>query len=175
MFCKSVLKRVLRLNAVPVPVDDRARTIDNAVLLPLVLRLIDEGHTATLPLRGNSMRPFLCHQRDKAILTRLPELRVGLPVLAEIEPGQYVLHRIVRIKGDHVTLRGDGNMGVEHCRCADVKALAKGFFRKGRSAPDLITSRKWRVYSWLWLRLLPVRRPLLRLHHIFFRSLKVLD
>ena len=51
-------------------------TVDNAELLPQVIRLIDEGHTVTLPLRGFSMRPFLEDGRDKALLTAVDNLMV---------------------------------------------------------------------------------------------------
>lgn len=149
--------------------------IANAVLLPEVVRLIDAGHTVTLPLKGNSMRPFLCHMRDKALLTSIDEVRVGYPVLAEVSPSHFVLHRVVAIDGDKVTLRGDGNLGEEHCRLSDVKALAKAFYRKGREVPDYITDRKWRIYSFVWMRLLPIRRYLLLIHHMFFRSQKILN
>lgn len=172
----SVLKR--RLAPVPVADGDRlpSKVVDNARLLPVVVELIHEGHTVTLPLRGNSMRPFLCHKRDKALLTAVPErLSVGLPVLAEVAPGHYVLHRIVGINGNHITLLGDGNVKPEHCLRQNVVALATAFYRKGRTRPDSITSLKWRAYSALWMRLRPVRRQLLMLHHLLFRSLKVLD
>ena len=36
--------------------------------------------------------------------------------LREVAPKHYVLHRIVKIEGDHVTLRGDGNLAEEHCK-----------------------------------------------------------
>lgn len=173
---KQFIKRILRLNPVAVPEDAHPRaTIPNSVLLPEVVRLVNEGHTVTLPLKGNSMRPFLCHMRDKALLTQLDGLHVGDPVLAETAPGHFVLHRLIAVDGDNVTLRGDGNLGDEHCRREDVKALAAGFFRKGRSEADMITSRKWRIYSWFWTRLYPFRRYLLMLHHLFFRSQKILD
>jgi hypothetical protein len=42
-----------------------------------------------------------------------------------------------------------------------VKATAIGFFRKGRDKADMTDSRKWRVYSWWWTRLFPIRRYLL--------------
>lgn len=176
MPLKQHIKNVLHLNPVAVPPDNRpSTTIPNAILLPEVVRLINEGHTVTLPLKGNSMRPFLVHMRDKAYLTAINDLCVGQPVLAETAPGHYVLHRIVALEGDNITLRGDGNIGTEHCRRSDVKALAAGFFRKGRTKPDFITSRKWRLYSWFWTRLLPFRSRLLLLHHLFFRSQKILD
>jgi len=176
MRIKNSIKKALRLDPVYVPRDNNpSTTIPNDVLLPLAIEYINQGHTVTLPLKGNSMRPFLIHMRDKALLTNLKELKVGLPVLAEPSPGHYVLHRIVAINGDKVTLRGDGNIGTEHCLQKDVKALAAGFFRDNRTTPDLIESRKWRIYSWIWMRLLPFRVRLLQLHHIFFRSYKVLD
>lgn len=137
----------------------------NAVLLPEVVRLLEEGHTVTLPLRGYSMRPFLENGRDKALLRKPESINVGDAVLAEIAPKHFVLHRIVSIKGDHVTLRGDGNLGVEHCRLSNVKATAIGFYRKGREQIDSTDGRKWRIYSWVWTRLLPLRRYLLFAMH----------
>ena len=137
----------------------------NAVLLPEVVRLLEEGHTVTLPLRGYSMRPFLEDGRDKALLRKPASINVGDAVLAEIAPKRFVLHRIVDIQGDAVTLRGDGNIGVEHCTLSNVKATAIGFYRKGRSQLDSTSGRKWLLYSWLWTRLLPVRRYLLFAMH----------
>jgi len=133
----------------------------NAVLMPEIVKMIEEGHTVTLRLRGFSMRPFLEDARDKALLTKPGTPQVGQPVLAEIEKGHFVLHRIVKIEGDAVTLRGDGNLGDEHCRISDVKALATGFYRKGRESLDSIDGWKWRSYSWIWTRLYPIRRWLL--------------
>ena len=46
----------------------RKRIIPNEVLLPEVARLISEGHTVTLTVRGNSMNPFLVDRRDRIIL-----------------------------------------------------------------------------------------------------------
>ena len=60
------------------------RQMANAVLLPEVIALLNEGHTVTLPLRGYSMRPFLEDGRDKALLQKPQSIRVGDPVLADI-------------------------------------------------------------------------------------------
>ena len=133
----------------------------NAELLPEIVKLINEGHTVTLRLKGFSMRPFLENNRDKALLTKPKDIKVGMPVLAQISPGTYVLHRIVDIKGDSITLLGDGNLNTESCSRKDVEALAIGFYRKGRNKLDSIYSAKWKLYSALWTRLLPIRRYLL--------------
>ena len=93
--------------------------------------------------------------------------------LAEVSPKHFVLHRIVDIDGDKITLRGDGNLGDEHCLASDIRAKAVGFLRKGRTTPDLTTGRKWRLYSWFWTRLYPIRRYLLfALHPHIPQSLK---
>ncbi|MBO4811031.1 MAG: S24/S26 family peptidase [Prevotella sp.] len=142
----------------------RVLQVQNEVFLPAVLEQLKENpeKTATINLRGRSMRPFLEDGRDKAMLQLLKEpCRVGEPVLAEIAPGHFVLHRIVKMDQGKVTLRGDGNLSDEHCTEDDIRAKAVGFFRKGRTKPDLISGRKWRTYSWIWMRLFPIRRYLL--------------
>ena len=101
----------------------------NDVFLPFVIEQLNEGHTATLPLRGRSMRPFLEDGRDKALLQLCDHPQVGDAVLAEISKGLFVLHRIICIEGRQTLDRTDG--------------------------------RKWRLYSWWWTRLYPLRRYLL--------------
>lgn len=133
----------------------------NAELLPEIVRLLNEGHTVTLNLKGFSMRPFLENDRDKALLKKAENPKVGDPVLAETEPKHFVLHRIIRIDGDNVTLRGDGNLGVEHCKKENVCGEVIGFYRKGRTKIDRIYGKKWKAYSWIWTRLFPLRRYLL--------------
>ena len=141
--------------------DVTVRQMSNDVFLPQVVALLHEGHTATLPLRGRSMRPFLEDGRDKALLKLADTPRVGDAVLAEIAAGHFVLHRIIKIEGQAVTLRGDGNLSDEHCRLEDIRAKAIGFYRKGREKLDSTEGRKWRIYSWWWTRLYPLRRYLL--------------
>ncbi|MBR1449403.1 MAG: S24/S26 family peptidase [Prevotella sp.] len=137
------------------------RQLANDQFLPFVVEQLRQGHTATLPLRGRSMRPFLEDGRDKALLQVADHPQVGDAVLAEISPGHFVLHRIISIEGSQVTLRGDGNLGDEHCTLSDIRAKALGFYRKGRQTLDSTDGRKWRIYSWWWTRLYPIRRYLL--------------
>ena len=133
----------------------------NNIFLPQVVALLQENHTVTLPLRGRSMRPFLEDGRDKALLKLIDTPQVGDAVLAEIFKGHFVLHRIIAIDGNHVTLRGDGNLSEEHCRIEDIRAKAIGFYRKGHSRLDSTDGLKWHIYSWWWTRLFPIRRYLL--------------
>lgn len=124
--------------------------MENAELFPHLIKMMQEGHTITLGLRGYSMRPFLEDKRDSALMRNPTEVVVGEPVLAEIKKGVYVLHRVIKIEGENVTLLGDGNVTPEHCTKADVRAQIVGFYRKGRKTLDPVDGWKWRVYSWFW-------------------------
>lgn len=146
--------------------------VGNEALFHQVLALLQEGHSVTMRLKGTSMRPFLEDGRDKGVLESLNrEPRRGDVVMAEVSEGRYVFHRIIGIRGDMITLLGDGNLQEEHCRRGDIKALLTAFYRKGREKPDLASGLKWRTYSWLWMRLRPLRRYMLFLHrHLFISS-----
>lgn len=145
----------------------RLQLIKNELLLPEVEEMLKEGHSVTLRLTGHSMNPYLVNRRDKALLVRAEATRVGDVVLAKVKGGYYVLHRVAAIEGDTVTLRGDGNLNTETCAMKDVVAKAAGFYRKGRDTLEPTTGRKWLVYSWMWTRLLPLRRYLLYIYRHF--------
>lgn len=140
--------------------------LPNEVLLKEVCALIAGGHEVTLRVRGVSMRPFLEDRRDKIVLTRLEQVNVGDAVLAEIAPGRYVYHRVVRIEGGKVTLRGDGNVyATEQCRIEHVVAATQSLIRKGKNySPKGWT---WRCYSALWPAWPFARRVLLKLYRVF--------
>ena len=129
---------------------------------------MDEGHTVTLRLRGISMRPFLEDNRDKAILRMAVCPKVGDVVLAEIGNKHYVLHRIIKIDGEHVTLQGDGNLSTETCEAQNIHGIAIGFYRKGRSRLERTDEPKWKTYSFVWMHLCPIRRYLLAFHRIIW-------
>ena len=167
---KELLSKILRVVMTPVRVSYRRRNgwqeqevrreIPNRVLLGLARDMVRDGHTATIPVKGFSMRPFLEHQRDSVLLEAPAELKVGDAVLAEVEPDWYVLHRIVEIEGDDITLMGDGNIGcTEQCKRKDVAGVVTQYIRPRRtlSADDPKLVRRIR----LWKRLYPIRRYLL--------------
>lgn len=141
--------------------------LDNAIFLPYVCKLIDEGHTVSIRARGYSMRPFVENDRDVLVLGKADEFKVGDVALAEVEKGHFILHRIDAIKGDKVRLRGDGNYpGVEYCRLQDLRAIMVQVERKGRTWD--VSGRVWRLYSKWWVKLLPIRRYLLALYKLLW-------
>jgi hypothetical protein len=141
--------------------------LPNHILLGAVKDAIKEGHTATIVVKGWSMRPFLEHQRDKVLLDSPIDATLYDAVLAEIAPGKFVLHRIIGIKPnpennelDEITLMGDGNIrGTENCLRKNLCGKVTQYIRPNRliqaSDPSLVKNVK------RWNRLLPIRRYLL--------------
>ena len=128
------------------------------------IRRTANEESVTLPVNGHSMLPFVVGWRDCVILQKPTQLKVGDVVVAWVEGRRYVLHRIIRIEGDRVTLMGDGNLKeTEHCRLEDVKALATHVVDvKGRTH-DLYS--KWRrCTAKVWWYIRPMRRYLLAIY-----------
>lgn len=177
---KQLIKNILRLLVAPLRfllnlfTRDRSKqlgeikkiTCPNDKFLPQVRQVISEGHTATISVKGYSMRPFLEHARDKVILSPFTTLAVGDAVLAEIAPGVFVLHRIIRMDGGNITLMGDGNVrGVEYCRYENVAGVVTTYLRNGRKISS--SSKRLQRAVRLWRALLPVRRYLLFVYKLF--------
>ena len=82
---------------------------DNEILSEAI-RLVSEGIAVTFPVNGRSMLPFIVGGQESVILERPRPAQVGDVVLAYVENCRYVIHRIVKIDGEHITLMGDGNL-----------------------------------------------------------------
>lgn len=128
------------------------------------IALVNEGMRVTFPVKGYSMLPFIIGSRESVDLVKPEHLQVGHVVLAWVEGCRYVIHRIISINGEQVTLMGDGNIaGVEHCSLGEVAALAVNVVTAKGRHHDLYAP--WRVKaSRLWWRLLPVRRWILAIY-----------
>lgn len=136
--------------------------MENHAFMQDVAKRFKEGHTSvTFTVYGISMHPFLGSGRDKVVLTPPASPAVGQVVLAEVLPRRYALHRIIRIEGDTITMRGDGNplRMTEQFTADKIVGTAEAFIRKGRYVST--NSRKWRCYSAIWQACNPIRRLLL--------------
>lgn len=134
-------------------------TLPNAIMLGEVTRLLQEGHTVVMMTKGNSMMPFIVGERDSVELFRTPDIMVGHIALAQIRPGHYVLHRIIAMDGDAVTLKGDGNLkGTEKCMVSDISGVVSRIIRPGKKDLDCLTkrfdmrSRRWRLAPYIFRR-----------------------
>ena len=128
------------------------------------IRLVREGVNVTLPVNGNSMLPFIIGGKESVILHAPGLIDVGDVVLAWVDGNRYVVHRIIKLDYDRVTLMGDGNVAVtEHCRLNDIKARVTHVVDSKDRTHYLYN--RWRMLGakvWYWLR--PIRRYLLAIY-----------
>lgn len=138
--------------------------VPNAVLLAEAVGMLSNQHTVCIRAKGRSMLPFIVSGRDSVILQQPRALHRGDIVLAEATQGNYVLHRIVHITSDQVTLMGDGNLiQKEQCSVEQIRAIAIKVIRNGKYIDCNASSERWKVC--LWMALLPVRRYLLAIYN----------
>ena len=128
------------------------------------IRRTANEESVTLPVNGHSMLPFVVGWRDCVILQKAAQPKVGDVVVAWVEGRRYVLHRIIRIDGERVTLMGDGNLrGTETCTLSDVKALATHVVDVKGKTHDLYN--RWRrLAAKVWWYIRPMRRYLLAIY-----------
>ena len=135
---------------------------DNEIIEEAI-RLAREGVRVTFPVKGRSMLPFIIGDKDSVILRGPGVIDVGDVVLAWADGNRYVVHRIIRIDGDRITLMGDGNLTTEHCTLSDIKARVTHVVDAKDKTHYLYN--RWRMFGakvWYWLR--PVRRYLLAIY-----------
>ena len=125
------------------------------------VRLVQDGVSVTFPVKGRSMLPFIIGGRESVILQKPGSLQRGQVVLAQVGPDRYVVHRIIKIEPDRITLMGDGNIcGTESCTPSNVLAIAthvvdeKGKRRTLESKGQMFKAR-------VWFRIRPLRRIIL--------------
>ena len=126
--------------------------------------MVDEGYQVTLPVNGISMLPFIIGGKESVNLVRPGVLQQGDIVLAWVDGCRFVIHRIIDIRQDQLTLMGEGNLkGKEHCHVSDVKARAIHVIDSKGQQHDLYTPlRRFAFRVWWVLR--PFRRIILGIY-----------
>ena len=133
-------------------------TINKDTMYQEISRLIAEGNTVSITVKGYSMNPFLAHLRDQITLGPWTDsdIRRGTVAMVRDLRGNVLIHRIIRREGNIIILEGDGNIGQqEKATLESIAGIMHSITRKNRiySSKSLI----WRAYSWIWMTLKPVR------------------
>ena len=143
---------------------------DDALIIAEAIRLVSEGVSITFPVKGRSMLPFIVGDRDSVILEKPTEIHKGDVVLAYVESENrenkhYVIHRIISLDDDRVTLMGDGNLALhEYCNRNEVYAKISLVVKPNGKKLSL-DSFFYRLASKVWNALLPIRRYLLWIYN----------
>lgn len=123
-----------------------ARTIANRELFSIVRDTLLEGSTVRIAVNGQSMLPFF---RSGSTITLRPieegDIRKYNVVMADAGES-FVVHRIIEVSEEEVTLLGDGNyLGTERVARDKIYGIV-----------DCSALHIFFAKIWLWMR--PVRR-----------------
>ncbi len=139
--------------------------LPNQLFFNQVEQFIAAGQSVRIPLKGYSMRPLIPNGYVVELQPCRPEeVQPGSVVLFRYRNG-HVLHRVIRRTDNQLLLQGDGNIGKqEKADIADVIAIVRTV-----SSPSGHTcstdSRSWRIRSFWWVKLRPIRRYLLAIYN----------
>jgi hypothetical protein len=134
-------------------------TINKAIMMEEIRKLISEGRTVTITVKGNSMNPFMVHLRDQMTLGpwKKEDIRRGTVALVKDRTGNHLIHRIMQVRPEGVILQGDGNVRlVETATWDNIIGIMYSITRKDRTYTP--KSLIWRTYSAVWMALTPLRR-----------------
>ncbi len=106
---------------------------------------------------GVSMLPLLRQGKDLFFIEKkgAERCKVGDVVLYR-RKRQYVLHRIIEVRPDDYVILGDNCTLKEYgIKDSDILAVMTSFIRNGRE--HSVNELAYRVYSFVWLKLAPMR------------------
>ena len=145
------------------------RVEEPQVLMPKLLALLEETDNVPLVISGSSMTPFLIHRRDTVYLSKVRRpLKKGDMILFRRDSGDYILHRILRAEKGIYTLIGDAQNRTEPVREDQVLALVTAVRRKGKFLKE--SDFRWLFFEKVWLRMIPLRHPIMKLYARAFRK-----
>lgn len=98
-------------------------------------QVLAEQGTAFIQTVGVSMEPML-HGRESTVVLERPgeRLKRGDVALFRRMDGQYVLHRIIKVRAADYLIRGDNCLGYEVVPDAWVVGVMKGYYEHAESA-----------------------------------------
>ena len=142
--------------------------LDMKDLYVLIEESFKNNQSVIFKIRGTSMFPLLKDQKDSVKLEKIkttPSKRDI--VLYKRDNGQFVLHRIIKVKKGLFTMCGDNQYKKEkNIKEEQILGIVTSIIKNDKEI-ILSKSKKYRLYSWFWCLNLFVRRVILKIIRIF--------
>lgn len=109
--------------------------VNLAELLPIIEEQLEEGREVCFSPNGESMLPMLKAGRDSVYLSLPPQKlrKYDLPLYRR-ESGQFVLHRVVKVKknGEYVMCGDNQFVRENNIKHSQIVGVVTSFVRKGK-------------------------------------------
>lgn len=145
------------------------RYVDTKEYVSVLRELVEDGREVSLLVSGSSMSPFLAHQRDYIYFKKPDrELHKGDMVFYQRRTGQYVMHRIWKVKNDKYYMVGDAQQEIEGPLERDqIFAIITKVQRKGKWIEP--GDFWWEFFEKVWINIVPVRRVLVKMYGVVYK------
>lgn len=138
--------------------------VDTREYVSVLRELTEQGKEVSLLISGSSMSPFLIHQRDYIYFKKPDrELKKGDMVFYQRDSGQFVMHRIWKVRPDGYYIVGDAQTAIEGpVRRDQIFARITKVQRKGKWLEA--GNFWWEFFEHIWLHMIPIRRMIMKIY-----------
>ena len=133
------------------------KIVETTAYVSILRELTEEGREVSMRIAGNSMLPFLVHERDY-IWFKKPdrELKRGDMVFYQRKNGQFIMHRIWKVNAGKYYMVGDAQREIEGpIERNQVFAIVTKVKRKGKDVEP--GDFWWEFFEHIWIRIVPFR------------------
>ncbi len=134
------------------------RQVNTRLYLDQIVDVINEGHETSIPVKGNSMVPFLKENRDYVFLSSVSSdsaFEPGAIYLFTRLDGSYVLHRLHHFDQQYLYMLGDNQRTLEPISPGQIRAKVISVKRNNKMIDSDDTLWKFFAGPWnrnLWMR-----------------------
>lgn len=146
------------------------KIIDTREYVSIFRELTEADKEVGMKIAGNSMAPFLIHERDYIHFKKpnRPLVR-GDMVFYQRKNGQFIMHRIWKIDGEDFYMVGDAQQEIEGpIERQQIFALVTRVRRKGKWVEP--GDFWWEFFASVWIKMVPARHLLMRWYAFFKRK-----
>lgn len=116
--------------------------VNTADIYPLISDVVSSGGTFDFIPGGTSMLPTINGTTDLVTLCKADSVSKGDIILFKRQNGQFILHRVIDVSGDTLTVRGDNVYYSETVSSNDVLAKVCRYINKKGEHTNVIGSMK---------------------------------
>lgn len=123
--------------------------------MPIICSALKRGQRVRMTVTGSSMLPFI-YDGDVVELEHIPTFPKMVDiVLVQCSEERYVMHRVVRVEGDTIFLRGDAQLNCEGSfTLQNILGRVTWSFHNGFARTH--NRGIWRLTALLWTRIFPM-------------------
>ena len=152
--------------------DIPVRLVDTNAYMEMIRGLLEEGNEVPMIITGNSMSPFMVHERDRILIRKASfPMKKGDMAFFQRRDGHYVMHRIVRVKDGKYYFVGDAQTWIEGPIDEEqIFGEIISVCRKGKwiGPKDFW----WKFFRYIWLNIIPLRPAVRGAYSLFCRLIR---